>query len=333
MTATLRSSGETPTAPKANGLERGCEWRDYNRAVIHKRFLFGLLLVAVAFSAGHWTAGGGGQAGSSGAIVFERAGDLFAVAVDSSRAVRLTKSRIRELEPAVSPDGRFIAYASGGGLWTMSVDGERRTRLTRGNDTDPAWSPDGSTIFFSRWFPDRFGASCGSIFSIHTDRRDLRRLTRSRGHSHYYPAVSADGRRVAFTDADQCEGGTTSYAVHVVDISGRRTNDLARLPGNRYYPTREYEDPAWSPDGRRIAFLATNLKLHVASRDGSGLRRVTPRRLVTLEPAWSRDGRWIAFVSHDDVYVIHLDGTGLRRLTRTKATESSPAWLTRMPSG
>jgi hypothetical protein len=38
-------------------------------------------------------------------------------------------------------------------------------------------------------------------------------------------------------------------------MSGRRTSDLSRLPGNAYYPTKEYEDPAWSPDGRRITLF------------------------------------------------------------------------------
>ena len=55
-------------------------------------------------------------------------------------------------------------------------------------------------------------------------------------HSHFAPTVSPDGTRIAFTDADQCSGGTTSYALRVIDRSGHTTNDLGLLPGNAYYP-------------------------------------------------------------------------------------------------
>jgi Tol biopolymer transport system component len=77
-----------------------------------------------------------------------------------------------------------------------------------------------------------------------------------------------------------------------------------------------------------------NPGVYVANRDGSAMRRVTPRRMeAAIEPAWSPDAAWIAFVGRGDLYVIRPDGTGLRRLTRTKADEFSPAWQPRMPTG
>jgi Tol biopolymer transport system component len=142
---------------------------------MNRRASFGLLVVVVATVAIP-AAARGGETGASEAIVYERKGDLYAVAVNGSRTVQLTRTRTLELEPAVSPDGRSIAYArrsprgyepqypprrerdlwggvdvSGGELWTMGVDGRRRMRLTRGaKDSGPSWSPDGETIFFSR---------------------------------------------------------------------------------------------------------------------------------------------------------------------------------------
>jgi Tol biopolymer transport system component len=299
--------------------------------------LIGLVLVAFSLVP-HSAATVERVEGVPAAVVFERGGDLYAVAVDGSRTVRLTKTRTREYDPAVSPDGRTIAYAFAGGIWTMSVDGKRRTRLTRGADTDPAWSPDGRTIFFSRSLPGPGPVSCGSIFRVGTYGRNLRRVTRAttgppRWHSHFDPAVSPDGRRIAFTDADQCEGGTTSFAVRVIDRSGRRTNELARLPGNRYYPTRQYEGPAWSPDGSRLALASGAVVL--VNRAGTGLRQITRMRLQAASPAWSSDGRWIAFGSFDDreLYVVRPDGTGLRRLTRDVEYGTAPTWLPYLPRG
>jgi TolB protein len=86
-------------------------------------------------------------------------------------------------------------------------------------------------------------------------------------------------------------------------------------------------DPAWSPDGRRIAFrridridalgypLAGNLDLYVVNADGSGLRRLTRHKNVRWI-AWSPDGRTIAFLREREVYIVKADGSGERRLTQ-----------------
>lgn len=330
---------------------------------MHKGVSSGLLVVVVALVAGQGSAGGDSQAGSSEAIVYERKSDLYAVAVDGSRTVQLTRTRTQELEPAVSPDGRSIAYTSrrvrgrdwgpwsgfvdlaGGELWTISVDGTRRMRLTRGKDSDPAWSPDGETVFFSRVVEGEYWQPCRSIFRVQKDGRELRRLTRivrKRPGGPSNPvtaprdlAVSPDGRRIAFTDRVTCETTDVLPYLKVVDASGRRTSDLARLPGASV--DLGYADPTWSPDGGRVALdrftWPGGARVYVANRDGSGPSRVTPRRKVAGSPAWSPDGAWIAFVGRGDLYVIHPDGTGLRQLTRTKGRESSPTWLPQMPAG
>jgi len=339
---------------------------------MHKSVPSGLLVVVVALVAGQGSAGGGERSGASEAIVFERKGDLYAVAVDGSQTVQLTKTRTLELEPAVSPDGRSIAYArrgprgykphysprrerdlwevgvdlTGGQLWTMGVDGRPQLRLTRGTrDAGPAWSSDGETIYFSRFVEGEYWQPCRAVFRVRKDGRELRRLTRvvqgRPGVGPFNPvtaprdlAVSPDGRRIAFTERVTCETTDVLPYLKVVDASGRRTSDLSRQPvvsvdaGNA--------DPTWSPDGSRIAFHRTSKGyggIYVANRDGSGVRRVTPKTRSGHAPAWSPDGAWIAFVGRGDLYVIHPDGTGLRQLTRTKEHEASPAWLPQMPTG
>jgi TolB protein len=86
--------------------------------------------------------------------------------------------------------------------------------------------------------------------------------------------------------------------------------------------------PAWSPDGRRIAFtgnLGRNV-IYVMNADGTGRRRLTPRRGSDAFPAWSPDGRTIAFDNDasGEIDLMSPDGTRRRRLTRQSA--SLPTW-------
>jgi Tol biopolymer transport system component len=258
---------------------------------------FALLAISLVF-----TACGGSGRDLSPAVLFEKGGDLFAASVDGSRVVPLTTTPAFEFDPAVSPDGRTIAFsrqrARDEGISTMSIDGSHRSVVTHGPDISPSWSGDGRTIYFIRLRTYSSGASCGSIFGVSLTEGRTRRVTNTAatGHSHHDPAVSPDGRRIAFSDWDACEGGTSSPRLRVVDTHGGQTPDLAKLRHNGYFPDPEHSSPAWSPDGKRLAFLK-NTDLTIANRDGSGEHRVARggHTLVYEPPAWSPDGRWIAF--------------------------------------
>ena len=109
-------------------------------------------------------------------ILFDRKGDLYVVAIDGSRAIRLTSTPAQERVPAASFDGRTIAFVrtsrvSGsdfGEIWTMHTDGTYRARLTRGGeDWSPSWSPSGNTIYFIRYAPRR-GRAAQSSVSVQT---------------------------------------------------------------------------------------------------------------------------------------------------------------------
>lgn len=270
------------------------------------------------------------------AVVVQQGGYLYAIAVDGSRTVRLTKTRLARSDPAVSPDGSTLAYGRADGrVWTAGLDGSSPRPVTHG--WDPAWTADGATLYFVRGHSDGFNGVCGSIFSVPATGGGAKRITRKTGHSHLDPAVSPDGIRVAFSDWDQCQGGVASPRLRVVNTSGKTTSDLARLRRNGYYPDPERALPAWSPDGSRLAYRGGG-GLAVANRDGSG-ERLLARNIAYYEPpAWSPDGDWIAFVqiqkNYDDrVVVLHPDGSGLIRLPppRSGPYVQLAGWLPSMP--
>ena len=317
-----------------------------------RKGLVSVLVALAVMAASSASSAGSRQTGPEG-LVYSRGGDLYAIALDGSRTVRLTSTPVwEEVSPAASPDGRLLAYVRGGAIWIRPLGSSAASRLTRGWDVDPTWAPDGRSIYFVRILSQNdegpghsFHEECGSIFRVRTDGREPARLVTNPPladsfHDHESPSVSPDGARIAFTDANQCSGGTTNFALRVVDRYGNPTSDLTRLVGNHSYVYGAYGAPDWSPDGTRLVFVGGR-SVHVANRDGSGRRRLTPLRLSVdflgvHGPAWSSDGEWIAFAtSHggQDLYVIRPDGSGLRRLTRTKAAETTPAWLPVMPGG
>ena len=111
------------------------------------------------------------------------------------------------------------------------------------------------------------------------------------------------------------------------DRSGRRelTNPQRGFVGQ----------PAYSPDGSRIAYVCGSFELCVMNADGTGQGRLTtsswPRRWEYVDhPSWSADGTKIAFASNAEgkfhVYVINAEGSGLQRLPGTTWNDDDPAW-------
>lgn len=100
-------------------------------------------------------------------------------------------------------------------------------------------------------------------------------------------------------------------------------------------PAGQWKDgsPAWSPDGRRIAFYSQrdgNAEIYVMNADGSGATRLTNTSADEGYPAWSPDGRRISFDSDRDgnfeIYAMDADGANVRRLTSHRARDVSAAW-------
>jgi len=231
-----------------------------------------------------------------------------------------------------TPDGRFIVWASelDGNLdvFRMAADGSGAVNLTGhpGTDGHPRVSADGRRIYFNsnrssdpatfaRGYMDR--EHNHEIYSMAPDGSDLRRVTDLPDWD-TYPAISPDGtqllwRRIAPTGG-KSESGRNSE-VFWMDLA---TGAMRNVTGHQAYDGW----PAWSPDGRRIAFASNRANaefeafdIYVANADGSDPVRVTfgdgaDGTGSWTKPGFSADGKRILCTrtvgTSVDIFVIEL---------------------------
>jgi len=290
-----------------------------------------VLLLAAAASYGR-DAGEAVVPGTNGKIAFisDRDGnyEIYVMNADGSGQTRLDNGPGADDDPAWSPDGKRIAFASHrdggplGAIYVMNADGSEQTRLagSAGYDGGPAWSPDGNRIAFE----SARGDGGGGIYVMNADGSEQTRLTNSVGFDYApgWPDWSPDGKRIAF-HSYRDDGNSEIY---VMNADGSGPTRLTDSPG--------YDrSPAWSPDGNRIAFVSSrdgNREIYVMNADGSGQTRLTDNQDFDHSPAWSPDGKRIAFVSYRDgdyeIYLMNADGSGQTRLTNNAADDGGHDW-------
>ncbi len=217
--------------------------------------------------------------------------------------------RIEIYDPALSPAGEFVAF-------TMEIDGVQeifvapdtggevfQVTLTNASETrGVAWHPDGETLAYYSNADGDF-----DIYTVLYTRSDPINLTQNNADDRY-PSWSPDGKYLAIASDRYSTGNlevfVINYAGEVVppDEFGRTPFSgecqLTDASGDSY-------SPAWSPDGKHIAFITTreqDADLYIMNADGSNERNLSvgDNNVDWQErnPSWSPDGNWIMVSSN-----------------------------------
>lgn len=291
--------------------------------------------------------------GANGKVFFEstRTGSsqIFSMNPNGSEQTNITRDRtLNQANPAVSPNGRLIAYQYAREVWVMKVDGtnKRRVVANAGTDPTPSWSPNGKKIVFSKNRSD--------IWVVNADGTGQKQLTFTPNHQEYDPAYSPDGTKIAYTlsgSGGLCNG----TCIYSMSAGGKGQRNLTPeknvkcADGTSFSHDVVSQHASWSPNGSRIAFqgaggctaegsVTGGLNIWRMNPDGSAKRQLTnDENTQDMQPAYSPDGKKIAFVSNRDskaafpqeLYTMNASGSGIRRLTANGAFAGHPDWQPR----
>lgn len=226
----------------------------------------------------------------------------------------------------------FAGWSPNTQIAVASADGARRRVLTNNwdaQDTSPTWSPDGSRIAFDR---DRRGGAT-DIWVMNADGTNQRRLAADGAA----PDWSPDGKRIAFARKLYAGQATRGAAdIFVVNADGSRQVNLTRSAD------QDEGNPAWSPDGQRIAYSASYFDpssdfdararhISIINADGTSLVTLTSGLELDQDPTWVPGGTTLAFTrglftSDERIYIIDVGGKNAQRLRNEGQIEAEPAY-------
>jgi len=220
-------------------------------------------------------------------------------------------------DPAWSPDGRRIAFTrsdgSGPDIYVMNLDGSGLTRLGVGRR--PAWSPDGRRIAFDHTASASAGRPLYQVGVMNADGSGwaLLPVVQWKGTtvSVSESAWSPDGQWLVFDGSPMVDPGAQGLPWTGIFRARPDGSDVQQLV-RRESSSHDFQGtsgPAWSPDGRWIAYAANDGGIRLVDPDSgeeldlaAGQRDAQGRGPQDLDVSWSPDGTRMAFFRFGDRY-------------------------------
>ncbi|NNM77472.1 hypothetical protein HJG53_11195 [Sphingomonas sp. ID1715] len=219
---------------------------------------------------------------------------LFTMDAGGGNERQITHGAADHEDPAWSPDSRLIAFIRiEGGRKIVHVtrpdgSGSRPITPPAQHAIHPSWTPDGTRILYCTDDDLRPPAKNeAAIYSVDVASGAVKTLIA--GGINTYPVMSPDGRHIAFRKIT----GELNSEVYVADANGANLRNLTNDPAWEGWP-------AWSPDGKRIAFAGnrrSNYQIFVMDADGGNVRLTANTEGRATAPHWSPDGRTIYFTN------------------------------------
>lgn len=255
--------------------------------------------------------------------------EIFVMDENGTDAVQVTDNGKEDNFPALSPDGRHIAFSRRVGgqydLFVMNVEGHDVRRLIRSGNADevlPTWAPDGKKLAFTATTatPDGWQSD---IYRIRVRDGRFRRLTYTPTVKEFAPDWAPDGTQIAFTKQNE---KAHRYGIATVQPDASGLDWLVINPQS----ASGYTDvnPTWSPDSQWIAFSRDHgadpyVDIYKVQRDGSEVTAVTELNELAENPVWGADDR-ILFMHDEGIAVVSAEGGDVQHLTPTRT--GLPYW-------
>jgi TolB protein len=226
---------------------------------------------------------------------------LFAFQPETLPFTRLTNGNWDDVDPALSPDGSHVAFSSNrSGQWDLymlNLKNGETTQITSDLSYDgaPTWSPDGYWLAFEKYIDNNL-----EIFIVPIDHSlEPIRLTVDGAADHspaWYPAGS--GRIIAFVS-----NRTGQNDIWLADLDQVDESRFTNLTKNPY---QSQSDPAWSPDGSKLAWVAPidNYK-RIFVYEYKSPNAIPTNLLPGDNPVWSPDSQALLTIVHD-IDIAHI---------------------------
>ena len=307
------------------------------------------------FPSAAWTPDGDYIVYSKGKLLVQ----LYLVHKDGGAGVQLisTPPVLKTIDPAVSPDGRYVYFSQRIGPWTYNAplpqyqlgvydrENSKTATITSryGSGFTPVLSKDGQWLVYGSRFEDKTGLV-------------LRNLSNGDEKWLAYPVQRDDQESIAtmgvlpgmaFTPDSKALIASYGGKIHRIPVDGGApaeiafSADLQLELGPRLefkYPVSDtafglatqIRDAIPSPDGKRLAFTALD-RLYVMDYPKGAARRLTNNNFTEAQPAWSRDGKSIVFVSWStdggQLYKVNATGpAALQRLNKLPGLYQTPVF-------